>query len=129
MLVRDGVAVEVTGRSARRLFGLRGLAPLAAAVAPPRRPEPGRGRGRPRRAAVGAAPETPPALPAPLGPLERRAFDYRDLAAAMQEVEAAIRRAPTALSRPAGRGPASGPGGVDPREEDRPGAAAGGADS
>ncbi|MGK7871737.1 hypothetical protein ACFHPP_31375, partial [Falsiroseomonas sp. E2-1-a20] len=30
-LVQDGVAVEVTGRAARRLFGLRGLAPLAAA--------------------------------------------------------------------------------------------------
>jgi hypothetical protein len=32
--VRIGVTVEVSGRSARRLFGLRGLAPLAAAVAP-----------------------------------------------------------------------------------------------
>ncbi|MBY0332202.1 MAG: hypothetical protein K2X49_16210, partial [Acetobacteraceae bacterium] len=43
-LRRRDVVVEVTGRSARRLFGLRDLAPLAAAVAPPRRPEPGRGR-------------------------------------------------------------------------------------
>ena len=42
-----GIAVEVTRRSKRRLFGLAGLAPLRDEVAPPRRPEPGRGRGRP----------------------------------------------------------------------------------
>jgi hypothetical protein len=43
----ESVAVEVTHRSARRLFGLNGLAPLRDAVRPPKRPEPGRGRGRP----------------------------------------------------------------------------------
>ncbi len=42
-----GITVEVSHRSKRRLFGLAGLAPLRDATAPPRRPEPGRGRGRP----------------------------------------------------------------------------------
>ena len=42
-----GIAVEVTHRSARRLFGLVGLAPLRDEIAPPRRPMPGRSRGRP----------------------------------------------------------------------------------
>jgi len=41
------IVVEVTRRSKRRLFGLPGLAPLRDAVAPPRRPELGRGPGRP----------------------------------------------------------------------------------
>lgn len=41
------IIVEVTHRSKRRLFGLAGLAPLRDEVAPPRRPEPGRGPGRP----------------------------------------------------------------------------------
>ena len=56
-----GIAVEVTHRSKRRLFGLTGLAPLREAVRPPYRPEPGRGRGRPpargrgRRSACRAA--------------------------------------------------------------------------
>ncbi|MXP65647.1 hypothetical protein E0493_20055, partial [Roseomonas sp. M0104] len=39
-LVRRGVAVEVTHRHSRRLFGLAGLAPLRAAAAAPRRPVP-----------------------------------------------------------------------------------------
>ncbi|MGK7871206.1 hypothetical protein [Falsiroseomonas sp. E2-1-a20] len=42
-LLRDGAAVEVSGRATRRLFGLWNLAPWAEAVAPPHRPEPGRG--------------------------------------------------------------------------------------
>ena len=40
----DGIAVEVTYHSKRRLFGLAALAPLRDEVAPPRRPEHGRGR-------------------------------------------------------------------------------------
>jgi hypothetical protein len=98
-LLRRDIAVEVTGRSARRLFGLRGLAPLAAAVVPPRRPEPGRGRGRPRTAAVADdVPSQPPA--APLAPLVRPAFDYSDLTAAMAAVDEAIRRTRRQLQGP-----------------------------
>jgi hypothetical protein len=37
----DGIAIEVTQRSKRRLFGLAALAPLHDEVAPPRRPEHG----------------------------------------------------------------------------------------
>jgi hypothetical protein len=45
-----GIAVEVTHRSKRRLFGLTGLAPLRDAVRPPYRPDP-----RPRSAATRSA--------------------------------------------------------------------------
>ena len=48
-----GIAVEVTHRSKRRLFGLAGLAPLRDAVRPPYRPDPTRGRGRPRLGPAG----------------------------------------------------------------------------
>lgn len=44
----EGIVAEVTHRSARRLFGLVGMAPVREVTQPPRRPEPGRGRGRPR---------------------------------------------------------------------------------
>src|ERR1700751_1929232 len=44
--VERGIAIEVTHRSKRRLYGLKDLAPLREA-APPRRPTPGRSRGRP----------------------------------------------------------------------------------
>jgi hypothetical protein len=93
-LLGAGVAVEVTGRSARRLFGLSGMAPMIEAVAPPRRPEPGRGRGRPRQPVeeVAQAPAAPPPLP-PASPLERAAFDYSGLEAAMDAVDDALRRA------------------------------------
>ncbi|MDO9714068.1 hypothetical protein [Paracraurococcus lichenis] len=112
-LVRLEVAVEVTHRHSRRLFGLAGLAPLRQAAAPPRRPLPGRGRGRPRE--VPAALEVPPEVvtPAPPprpGPLERRAFDYGDLEAAMQAVDAAIRKTRAGLARLAGSGPADADG-------------------
>jgi hypothetical protein len=57
---RDGIALEVSHRTKRRLYGLTELAPLRNGVAPPRRPQPGRGRGRPRlldfRSSVNAAP-------------------------------------------------------------------------
>ena len=106
-LVRRGVAVEVTHRHSRRLFGLAGLAPLREAAAPPRRPVPGRGRGRPRARTpeVEALPaaETMPPLP-PASPLARPAFDYGELAAAMQAVDAALRTARAGLARAAGSG-------------------------
>jgi len=94
-LVAAGIAVEVTGRSKRRLFGLKeleGMELLADAVRPPRRPEPGRGRGRPPNVSesdVVAGP--PPPLP-PLTPIERRAFDYSDLELGMAQLDLVIRR-------------------------------------
>jgi len=90
-LVGAGVAVEVTHRAKRRLFGLKFMAPLAEAVRPPYRPEPGRGRGRPP---VLADDDEiifpPPALP-PLTPVERRAFDYSELDRCMVQADQAIR--------------------------------------
>jgi hypothetical protein len=97
-LVAAGVAVEVTQRSKRRLFGLKGMAPLCEVVRPPYRPEPGRGRGRPPILPVeddGAGP--PPPLP-PLTPVDRRQFDYSDLDHWMAQMDQAIRHARRTLS-------------------------------
>ena len=85
-----GIAVEVTHRSKRRLFGLTGLAPLRDVVRPPYRPEPGRGRGRPPLVAEDAI--TVPALP-PVPPLDRQPFDYSDLAHWMTQMDQTIRQA------------------------------------
>ena len=89
----DGIAIEVTHRSKRRLFGLAALAPLRDGVAPPRRPEPGRGRGRPPLLAVEEAVVAPPPSFAPLSPIERRSFDYSGLDAAMEFADNAMRNA------------------------------------
>jgi len=120
-----GIAVEVTHRSKRRLFGLAGLAPLRESVAPPRRPEPGRGRGRPTllREAEAETPSLP--LPErPLTPVDRQALDFSDLAQWMAHADQAIRHARRVLNDlaqprrpgPAGRSsPSDGrtiPGGV-----------------
>jgi hypothetical protein len=92
-LCADGVAIEVSHRSKRRLFGLSGLAPLRDEVSPPRRPEPGRGRGRPPEIRVEE--EAPPVLlppPAPpMTPIERRMIDYGELEGAMVHLELATR--------------------------------------
>jgi len=93
-LVAAGVVVEVTHRAKRRLFGLAGLAPLAAVVRPPARPE--RGRGRPPLIA-----ETPEAQTAPLPPfsrIERQRFDYSDLEAAMAHADQVTRDTRQALA-------------------------------
>ena len=90
----SGIVIEVTHRSKRRLFGLAGMAPLARVVRPPRRPEPGRGRGRPRlveESETDTPPSPLPPLP-PLGPLERRQLDYTDLTDTLAELDATIRR-------------------------------------
>jgi hypothetical protein len=91
-LVTVGVVVEVTHRSKRRLFGLKGMAPLGAAVRPPYRPEPGRGRGRPPILAVEEDVAAPPLPSAPLTPIDRRQFDYSDLDHWMAQMDQAIRR-------------------------------------
>lgn len=87
----DGVAVEVTHRSKRRLYGLAGLAPLRDEVAPPYRPMPGRGRGRPPHLAAGEAVSPPPPPECPLSPIDRRAFDYSDLELWMAHADQTIR--------------------------------------
>ena len=97
-LVTVGVAVEVTHRSKRRLFGLKGMAPLGAAVRPPYRPEPGRGRGRPPILTVEDNGAAPPLPSAPLTPVDRRQFDYSDLEHWMAQMDQAIRQARRTLS-------------------------------
>jgi hypothetical protein len=94
---RAGIVIEVTHRSRRRLFGLAGLAPLRDAVEPPYRPyrpDPTRGRGRPRRDPDDDPVEQvgPPLPPAPLSPIVRRVFDYSDLDRWMVQMDDAIRR-------------------------------------
>jgi hypothetical protein len=92
-LVAAGVAVEVTRRCKRRLFGLKGMAPLIAAVRPPNGPEPGRGRGRPSIMPDkddSLIDQPPPLLP--LTPLERARFDYKDLEAALTGTDQVLRQ-------------------------------------
>ena len=95
-LVNTAIAVEVTHRSRRRLFGLKAMAPLAEAVRPPYRPEPGRGRGRPpvvpAEADIADPPELPPAPPPPLTPVERRAFDCSDFEHDMAQLDRVVRQ-------------------------------------
>ena len=97
---REGIAIEVTHRSKRRLYGLAGLAPLRDGVAAPRRPEPGRGRGRPplHRAEPPPLPPAPLVPARPLTPLERRAIDYSDLTDAMAFADERIREARRTLA-------------------------------
>jgi hypothetical protein len=86
-----GIAVEVTHRSKRRLFGLSALAPLRDEVAPPRRPEPGRGRGRPPMARVEEQVAEPLPMP-PMTPIQRREFDTGDHDHWMAQVEQKIQQ-------------------------------------
>ena len=89
----DAVAVEVTHRSARRLFGLSGLSPLREAVRPPRRPEPGRGPGRPRLLLDTPKQEAYASPPRPMPVrFERLVMDYSALDAAIAFAEQTIRR-------------------------------------
>jgi hypothetical protein len=83
-----GIATEVTHRSKRRLYGLKHLAPLREAAAPPRRPLPGRRPGRLSAASLAAAAAgtegpagTAPLLAPspPLPPLERSEFEFGEL--------------------------------------------------
>jgi hypothetical protein len=107
--VERGVAIEVTHRSKRRLYGLKHLAPLREEAAPPRRPMPGRGRGRPPRGATGpviAAEYSDAHSAAPLladrvalSALERQEFDFTDLDNWMRQADQAIRRAKVVLDQ------------------------------
>jgi hypothetical protein len=91
------IVVEVTHRSKRRLFGLAGLAPLRDEVAPPRRPEPGRGPGRPPAIREEEALPLPPLPDRPLTPIERKAIDYSDLEHWMAHADQVIRNTRWAL--------------------------------
>ena len=107
-----GIAIEVTHRSKRRLFGLTGLAPLREVVRPPYRPEPGRGRGRPPLVAEDAI--TVLALP-PVPPRDRQPFDYSDLAHWMTQMDQTIRQARRALGALAASAACRSHGWRDPR--------------
>jgi hypothetical protein len=98
-LVAADIAIEVTHRSKRRLFGLQGLTPLRDVVRPPYRREPGRGRGPPPIPSFDDDFANPPLLPPPppLTPIERRAFDYTALEEAMAHLDAVVRVSRVAL--------------------------------
>lgn len=85
------IAVEVTHRSARRLFGLAGLVPVRDATTGPRRSVPGRGRGRPRLEpdAPIAAPDAPTPLP-PASRFQRPPIDYAALEEAMAHCDQVV---------------------------------------
>ena len=90
--VVEGIAVEVTHRSARRLFGLSGMAPVREATTAPRRPLPGRGRGRPPIERDWSTDELAPPTPLPLVPrFERAPIDYSALEAAMAHCDEVVR--------------------------------------
>ncbi len=98
-LAQSGVVLEITRRAKRRLYALRTMEPLRDAVDAPRRPEPGRGRGRPPSIIEVEDDEDIPAPPAPAAPILPRAnFDYADLDSAMVELEATIKRTREALA-------------------------------
>jgi len=119
--VARGVAIEVTHRAKRRLFGLKHLAPLREEVAPPRRPVPGRRRGRPPRGASARVdtaqyseardPASPLTVGPALTPLDWEEFDFTDLDRWMREADQAIRRTKAALDRLAPRPEPLGPDG------------------
>lgn len=94
------LVVEVSHRSARRLFGLAGMAPLGAITAPPRRAQPGRGRGRPRLAALDegspCAADVSPLLSGASAPPPR--LDYAALDAALAHADRATRQAMRVLA-------------------------------
>ncbi|WP_246789524.1 hypothetical protein [Acetobacter nitrogenifigens] len=89
----EGLIVEVTHREARRLFALKGLEPLRHVVQPPRRPLPGRSRGRPGRRSAGEDVETAESCElVPGDPTFRLPpIDYEDLEKAIAHAEAIMR--------------------------------------
>lgn len=110
--VACGIAIEVTHRSKRRLYGLKHLAPLREEAAPPRRARRAggstRGRGSARRpvgAPTGAEyPDgndaAPPLRRRPgLSPIEKEEFEFSDLEDWMREADRVIRRSQAILDQ------------------------------
>ena len=101
VFVARGIAIEVTHRSKRRLFGLKHLAPLRETAALPRRALRRRGRGAGSGAGAddAVAPDTAPlaAEPLQLTPLERKEFEFSDLDDWMREADQLIRRSQAVL--------------------------------
>ena len=99
--VARGIAIEVTHRSKRRLFGLKHLAPLRAEAALPRRVVRRRARmaGRGSGADDADPPDTPPPVlePLRLTPFERKEFEFSDLDNWMREADQLIRRSQAVL--------------------------------
>jgi hypothetical protein len=101
-----GIAVEVTHRSKRRLYGLKHLAPLREATQPARRAAAmRRGRGRPPATGADRTERIPMASSgariAPSPPLPRAAldeFEFPELDGWMDAADAAIRRVQAALN-------------------------------
>lgn len=89
-----GLIVEVTHRTARRLFALKELEPLRETVRPPKRPQPGRKRGRPRKkeSQETCPPEEDVDIRS-LGPVPTFApINYEELDRAIENAERIIRR-------------------------------------
>jgi len=99
--VTRGIAIEVTHRSKRRLFGLKHLAPLRAEAALPRRVLRRRAHmaGRGNGADDADPPDTPPPVlePLRLTPIERKEFEFSDLDDWMREADQLIRRSQAVL--------------------------------
>jgi hypothetical protein len=91
------IAIEVTHRSARRLFGLAEMAPVRAATTAPRRPMPGRGRGRPRSDDLQEELAVPAAPLPPMSRFQHPPIDYGALEEAMAHCDTVIRTARSRL--------------------------------
>jgi hypothetical protein len=102
-LVARDIVIEVTHRSKRRLFGLRGLTPLREVVRAPYRPDANRSRGRPRHEIEQELPEMPPPPLPPLTPVERGTFDYSGLEHCMAHLDQAVRHTQRVLNALVGR--------------------------
>jgi len=99
--VAEDIVVEVTHRSARRLFGLNGMAPVRDATTAPRRPLPGRRRGRPTPDLEAEPAQEEPAPPLPVSRFERPPIDYAALEDAIADCDRVIRSRKRRLDRSA----------------------------
>jgi len=104
--VACGIAIEVTHRSKRRLYGLKHLAPLRDDAKPPRRARSARVMARheagtwpadPRRDAEHAADGDGVCRPLVMTPLQRQEFEYGVLDDWMREADQLIRRTQAVL--------------------------------